>query len=124
MKALEANFSALLAHLTRTLRVTRGREEDARRDNRLQRTVDNFLADYQTGVTRDRAMQLIGDIDATLDDSNATDDVRQAVAKLRRDFRLETEPTSPVPEYELFRERLTAVKYQQRISDQGTAAVQ
>lgn len=122
LKTFEDNFAALIAHLTKTLRAAKDREEDSRRDNRLRRIIDGFLMDHQTGVRRDQAMLLIDEIDTALDDSNAGDLARHAVAQLRREFKLESDPTSPVSDFTQFRERVSAIVYQQRLADQNAAA--
>ncbi|MGW5386320.1 hypothetical protein [Nocardia sp. NPDC003963] len=53
--ALDETFSALLERLSDTLRLARDRENDQRRDNRLDRIIEIFLADHATGCSRDHA---------------------------------------------------------------------
>lgn len=117
--ALDDNFGALIERLADTLALARQKESDARRDKRLERIVDSFRADYPTGCTRDVASTTLRRIDAAVDDTVAGDVVHSGTMRMRRDFRLATDPLKNVDEYSLFLERLNDLKHLKRLEDQG-----
>ena len=117
--ALDNNFGLLLEHLADKLSLARERESESRRDQRLDRIIDTFAADQATGCTRDRALTVLKRIDAAVDDSTAGDVVRAETARLRRDFKLATEPLRNVNNYRDFLERLSNVRHLERLRDQG-----
>jgi predicted ATP-dependent endonuclease of OLD family len=117
--ALDKNFALLIQHLTDKLNLARERESDDRRDQRLERIIDTFIADYPTGCTRDRAAATLKRIDAAVDDTTAGDIVQAGTARLRRDFKLATEPLKHVDDYAGFLDRLGHLRHLQRLNDQG-----
>lgn len=119
--SLEANFSALMAHLAKTLRAAKGSEEDTRRSDRLKRIINSFLMDHPTGARCDQAMMVIEEIDGYLEDSDEGDRARHLAAQIRREYKLEAEPNAPVPEFTRFCEDLRGMLYQQRLADQQSA---
>lgn len=117
--ALHDNFAALIHTLTETLAMAREREADARRDQRLDRIIETFSSDFPSGCTRDRALATLKRIDAAVDDTLAGDVVHAGTARLRRDFRLTSEPLKNVDDYGLFLERLTSLRHLERLEHQG-----
>ncbi|MBK9434662.1 MAG: hypothetical protein IPN52_05905 [Micrococcales bacterium] len=99
MPALDSHFGALLLKLTDTLTLARERENDARRDQRLERIIDTFTADHPIGCTRDRAAVVLKRIDAAVDDTFAGDVIHAGTTRLRREFKLATEPLKNVDDY-------------------------
>lgn len=117
--ALDRNFELLIAHLADKLALARERESDSRRDQRLDRIIDTFAADYSAGCTRDRAAMTLKRLDAAVDDTTAGDVVRAETARLRREFKLTTEPLKNVDEFPKFLERLGNLRHLERLSNQG-----
>lgn len=117
--ALDKNFALLIGHLADTLALARERESSSRRDQRLDRIIDTFTADYAAGCTRDRAATTLKRLDAAVDDTTAGDLIRAETARLRREFRLTVEPLKTVDEYPAFLERLGNLRHLERLNNQG-----
>lgn len=116
---VERNFGLLLGHLARLLRRARQQEEERRVSNRLQRTIDGFLADFPTATTRERGGLLVDEVEAFIDRSEEGEVVRLHAQRLRRDFELDDDPTAPIARYDEFRERVHALRYQDRLAKQS-----
>lgn len=116
---LDTNFAALIQHLADKLNIARERESDARRDQRLGRIIDTFSKDYPTGCTRDRAVMTLKRIDAAVDDTTVGDVVHAGTSRIRRDFKLLTEPLKNVDDYPYFLERLNSLRHLERLNHQG-----
>lgn len=119
VEVLDANFAALLQRLARTLRLARERESDSRREQRVERIIEEFADDHPTGCVRDRASVTLGRIDAAADDTMAGDTIRAGTAALRRDYNLGTDPLERVPNYPAFLERLKYLPVLVRLRNQG-----
>ena len=57
--------------------------------------------------------------DAAVDDTTAGDVVQARTARLRREFKLTTDPLKNVADYPAFLEELGNLRYLERLSDQG-----
>lgn len=117
--ALDANFASLIGRLTDTLALARERESDERRDQRLDRIIDTFNTDYPSGCTRDRAATTLRRIDAAVDDTTAGDLIQAGTARMRRDFKLTTEPLKNVDDYPAFLQGLRNLRHLERLNHQG-----
>ncbi|MFC8530294.1 AAA family ATPase [Nocardia sp. NPDC057227] len=117
--ALDNNFAVLIEQLALTLRRARERETDDRRDNRLERIIDTFIADQPAGCSRDLAALTLARIDAAVDDTAAGDVVRAGTARIRRNFKLATEPLKKVEDFAGFIEALSNLRHLERLRDQG-----
>lgn len=116
---LDKNFAALIKKLSEILQLAREAESDSRRDQRVERIIEEFADDHPTGCVRDRASTLLRRIDAAADDTTAGDTIRAGSARLQRDFTLRTDPLERVPDYEKFLERLKHLPVLVRLRDQG-----
>lgn len=116
---LDANFQSLIRKLAETLQLARERENDERRDQRVDRIIDEFVRDHPTGCLRDRGSVVLRRIDAAADDSVAGDVIRASTAALRRDFELGTDPMERIADYVEFLERLKNIPVLVRLRDQG-----
>lgn len=117
--ALQKNFAALIQVLADTLALAREREADARRDQRLQRIIETFSIDFAGGCTRDRALSTLKRIDAAVDDTFAGDVVHARTTRLRRDFKLTSDPLKNVDDYNSFLEQLKSLKHLEKLEYQG-----
>jgi hypothetical protein len=120
---VERNIGLLLSALAKLLRRAYQREEDRRLSNRLNRTIAGFLADYPTPTTRERGRLLIEEVNASVETSDEGDRVRLLAAKLYRDFELDEDLTKPIDRYEEFRERVEALRYEERLTKQDPKVV-
>ena len=114
----ERNFQQLLAQLAKLLRQATTREDERRLNNRLNRTIAGFLADYPSATTRERGRLLIEEIIESVESSDEGDLVKLRASRLRRDFELDENLTEPINHYEEFRERVQALLYAERIAKQ------
>lgn len=119
----EQNFQQLLAQLAKLLRRATTREDERRLNNRLNRTIAGFLADYPTATTRERGRLLIEEVLESVETSDEGDQVKLSALKLRRDFELDENLTQPIDRYEEFRERVQALRYEERIAKQDDKVV-
>ncbi len=117
--ALDDNFGCLIQRLVDLLVLAREREDEVRRSQRLERIIDAFSADYPDGCTRDRAATTLKRIDAAVDDTSAGDVVRAGTARMRRDFKLATDPLKNLDDYPTFLEQLKGLRHLERLSYQG-----
>lgn len=117
--ALDRNFGLLLEHLADKLSVARARESDNRRDQRLDRIIETFIADYPTGCTRDRALTTLKRLDAAADDTTAGDVFRAETSRMRREYKLTNEPLRNVDDYPSFLQRLGSLRHLERLGNQG-----
>jgi predicted ATPase len=118
VKTLEDNFIALLSDLTDLLEDAAIGETQRRREKRMGRIVRGFLDDYRDGATRTIADSRLREIESSLDDSAAHDDLRIKIAALRRDFTLRTDPTRTITDFPAFRQRLEDLTRQERLANQ------
>ena len=116
---LDNNFAALIKKLTDTLQLAREKEGDSRREQRVERIIEEFANDHPNGCVRDRASAMLRRVDAAADDTRAGDIIRAGTARLRRDFALATDPLERLPEYDRFLERLKHLPVLVTLRDQG-----
>ncbi|CRK56802.1 M. jannaschii predicted coding region MJECL43 [Alloactinosynnema sp. L-07] len=119
VEVLERNFASLIKKLAETLELARTKENDSRRDQRVQRIIDEFADDHPNGTLRDRASTMLKRIDAAADDTEDGDMIRAGTSRIRRDFKLDTDPLDKVPEYDKFLDRLNSLPLYVRLRDQG-----
>lgn len=117
--ALEQNFAALIYYLANTLRTARDSESDDRRDQRLERIIEGFISDYPNGCIGDTASLALGRIDKAVDDTPFGDIIRNSTIRLRREFKLDTEPLSIVDDYPEFLQALKDLRHAERLYHQG-----
>jgi hypothetical protein len=91
---LDANFASLIKRLNEALQLARERENEARRNQRVERIIEEFAHDHPTGCIRDRASIMLRRIDAAADETHEGDIIRAGTARLRRKFDLGTDPLS------------------------------
>ena len=119
VEVLDGNFRGLIQKLAETLQLARERENDARRDQRVERIIDEFAEDHPKGCTRDKGTVVLRRIDAAADDSVAGDMIRANTAALRGEFELGLDPTDRIAGYDRFLERLKRIPVTVRLGNQG-----
>jgi predicted ATPase len=123
LKALEQNFGALVALLAERLARAEEEEIERRTNRRTDRIVRGFLRDFPEAASRDDADAVLRQIEASLEMSVGDDAVRAEIAALRREFKLSTDPLTPVPEFDAFRDRLANLKTKRRLAYRAPTAV-
>lgn len=68
---------------------------------------------------RDRANITLKRIDTAVDDTTAGDVIQAGTARLRREFKLTTEPLKNVEDYPAFLEALNNLRHLERLTHQG-----
>lgn len=114
---LEKNFSSLISHVAELLEDAAIAEADRRRRKRVKRVVSSYLDDFPDGSTKAVAESRLREIEASLDDSVAHDQLRLAIAALRRDYNLRIDPTTPVKDFPLFRRKIEDLHLLERVQD-------
>lgn len=114
--ATQVNFSHLLGCLADLLRDARATEDDAQQRDRVGRLVRGFLLDHPDGVIRDQARILFREIGKALEDTDEGDARRTELARLRRQYGLDSEPLEQVPDYKHFKEELNGLRLQERLA--------
>jgi hypothetical protein len=112
---VEHNFGALIAELAQRLHEAAAEESDRRTHRRTDRIVRAFLRDYPDAASRDAVDQVLRDIEASLEDSLGDESVQLELIALRREFQLNTDPLTPVADFDDFRRRLGELGVQRRI---------
>jgi predicted ATPase len=119
LPGLEHNFAQLIEYLAESLSAAERAEDDRRRNKRVRHLVKEFLDDYQGGAKRDDASRALKNIEASLDEADLADEaIHREIARLRKEFKLASDPLQTVEEFENFRERLRALPYQERLAHQ------
>ena len=119
IQVFDQNFASLIKKLADTLHLARERENDSRRDQRVERIIYEFAENHPTGCVRDKAVIMLRRVDAAADDSVAGDVIRAGTAALRRDFELSADPLERVPNHAHFLERLRHIPVLVRLNNQG-----
>lgn len=114
----EENFRSVLGTLASLLRRAKQEEDERRLSNRLKRTVASFLEDYPKATSRERARLILEEVLAAADNTSEGDQIRIQVGALRREFELDENLTDPVPRFDVFRQRLRGLQYQERFANQ------
>ena len=123
VETLDGNYTTLLSTLADVLRAAQEREDESRRDQRVERVIDAFAADHPAGAVKDAASEMLKRIDAATDDTPAGDIVRAGTARLRREHQLDIAPLSRVADYDTFLTELKRLPLVVRLhDDQGLLA--
>ena len=118
VEEFQRNFGQLLSHLARLLRRANRYEEARRMNKMLDRTIAEFLDDYPTPTTRERARLLIEKLQASVEDSPNGDRVSLQTEKLKREFNLDENLNDPIERYGDFCEQVKALQYEERLFNQ------
>ncbi len=112
----EHNFAQLLVALAERLSRAASDEAERRSNRRTDRIVRSFLRDFPDAASRDAADELLRELEASLELTTGDDAVRADLISLRRDFKLNTDPLTPVPDFEEFRRRVGDLKTRRRLA--------
>jgi hypothetical protein len=79
--------------------------------SKVRRLTRLFLRDHPATATREQAAVLMEEIDASLDNSLESEDLKSRTRDVRRRFRLDDEPTAQVDDLGAFRSILDTLVY-------------
>lgn len=117
------NFEVLFRHINtakRSAERKNTRERTTKTMNRLRR---NFLKDHPTGARRRDVQELLENIIAQLQEGPEAEKIRDDVRAIRADFKVTSEPATPVENYDDLKQRLEALTYAPVVQVQETAPV-
>jgi predicted ATP-dependent endonuclease of OLD family len=114
----QRNFERLLRLLAKMQRQVNREVSEERIRSRVNRARRRFRSDNPEAPRKEAVSVLIEEISGQLDSSPESDEVRSAMRRWIREFKLEEEPRARIDEYERFLSQLEALPYV------GTLAVQ
>lgn len=119
---LRLRFGRLLSHLASVLDAASVEEDQNRSDDKIKRTVKNFLRTHTKGITKREAKRLLRELTDAFAQSDWVDEAVRRIGIIRHDFALE-DPVSPtVQDFEAFRAAVRALAEKERQQYQDDAS--
>ena len=119
---LSKEFGKMMRGLLKDLNLKQRNALRERTETRVTKTFERlkkaFVQDHPASATREEAYVFFEEIEAQLDNSRDADDLRIELAEIRREFKIDDEPTREIDDYEDFKTRLTGVQYASRLATQ------
>lgn len=108
---LDLNFRALFRQLSRLQREAMKDITTEKIGSKVRRLTRLFLRDHAASATRERAAVLMEEIDASLDNSLESEDLKSRTRQVRRRFELDEEPNAQIEDFDDFRSILDTLVY-------------
>jgi hypothetical protein len=121
LRTFETNMRTLFRRLHQMQRDAERELTSERVSSRVNRAKTAFLQDRSTGAKREHAFVLFEEIESSLDNSEEADEIRTELQSLRRDFKIDEDPTEAIEDYDRFRQRLERMRYAGRLATQASA---
>ena len=121
--AFDKNFSALFTKLNAMKRDAEREARGERVSFRVERAKKAFIMDHPLTATKEQVVILLEEIEAVLDSSQESDEIRTEIQSVRRDFKLDIGLKEDVSDIATFKERLERLKYAGRIASQDGDSV-
>jgi energy-coupling factor transporter ATP-binding protein EcfA2 len=118
----DINFKALFSRLNRMRRDAERESRGERVSNRVERAKRSFILDHAEVATREQAAILLEDIEAVLDKTLESDEIRNEVQRLRREFQLDVDLKERISDLAKFKQQLERLKYAGRLKTQDSKA--
>ncbi len=120
--ALRQRFASLLSHLSEVLDSASNEEDRNRSDDKVKRTVKNFLKSHTKGITRREAKRLLRELTDSFAQSDWVDEATRQIGAIRSEHRLEDVAVLTVADFDGFREAIRALgeKERQQYQDDAT----
>lgn len=118
LAVFEQNMRALFRRLSQIQREALRELAKERVSQRLDRAKRSFLQDHPNSAKREHAFILFEEIQAALDDSVESDQIRLEMQTIRRDFKIDDDMTLEIDDYPTFQERLQTLQYAGRLATQ------
>jgi predicted ATP-dependent endonuclease of OLD family len=118
MERFDANFRALFSSLNHMRRDAERESRGERVSSRVERAKRSFVLDHPTSASKEQAAILLEDIEAVLDKTLESDQIRNEVQRLRREFKLDVDLTEQISDLPAFRHQLERLKYAGRLATQ------
>jgi predicted ATPase len=120
--SLRERFTSLLSQLSEVLDAASVEEEHNRSDDKVKRTVKNFLTTHNRGITKREAKRLLRELTDAFSQSDWVDEATRQIAVIRHEHALEDVSSLTVHDFEGFRAsiRALAAKERQQYQDDAT----
>ena len=105
------NFKSLFQRLNKMQRQAERQLTDEGLSQKIERSKRSFLQDNPTFARREKAIELLEEIEAILDESPESDRIRREIDNIRRTHDLNTDLVKLIEHYEQFKEGLERIKY-------------
>jgi hypothetical protein len=115
----ESHLRTLFARIQKMQRAAERELTTERVSARISRAVNAFLQDRTSTARREHAFLLFEELEQSLDNTAESDQIRLVVQSLRRDFKIDEEPTAEIDDFGIFRERLERLRYTERFATQS-----
>jgi hypothetical protein len=117
--AFAFNMKTLFRRVRQMQRETERELTAERVSARVNRAKGAFLQDRVSSAKREHAFVLFEEIEGALDNSAESDEIRIELQALRRDFKIDDDPSESIEDYGQFRERLERMRYVARLATQS-----
>lgn len=120
IKDFEQNFKHLFAQINRC----QSRAKKELKEQKISQKIDAckkvFIMDKPSSAKRGDAKNLLDDMREILDEAKSKESnaAKEAIQKLFDHYKLESEPSKPIDDYEKFKESLEQIKYAGRLASQ------
>ena len=108
---LDDNFRVLFRRLNVLRRAAVRQQDEVRLAERIARVRDAFLADHPTLIRKVDLQDLIEELGYVLDDSHEAEETRADMRRLRSEYNVDVDVSSPVEDVEALRIHLMALQY-------------
>ncbi|WP_181062765.1 ATP-dependent endonuclease [Pseudoclavibacter sp. RFBG4] len=119
---MRERFGTLLVHLADVLDTAAVEEDQNRSDDKIKRTVKNFMKTHTRGITKRAAKRLLRELADAFAISTWLDEATQRIARIRASHELEDPASTHVRDFEGFREDIRALAEKERQEYQDDAA--
>lgn len=115
----ETRMKILFRRINEILRKAERELASTQLSGKLERLKKAFLQDHSVTAQREDAIILFEEIEATLDESLESDQIRLGIAKLKREFNINDAFAEPIERFSEFQEQLEGLKYAGRLATQN-----
>lgn len=128
---LRASIEVYLDRMAKLFKaVNKARREAQRESDRerlgamIMRYHSIFMRDHKTSATREQGFEILEEIDSQLNDTPQSDGVRIQIQGIRRDFKLDDDPSAAIDLFQSFADRLANLRLpmNEADNDRGFAA--
>jgi len=120
IKDFEQNFKHLFAQINRCQRLAKNELKEQKISQTIDACKKVFIMDKPSSAKRGDAKNLLDGMREILDKAKSKESnaAKEAIQKLLERYKLESEPSKPIDDYEQFKESLEQIKYAGRLAIQ------
>jgi hypothetical protein len=118
--SLKARFTALFSRLRKLQRQADKERSDIRLSHKLRRLFKGFQQDHPIASTKEDVTILFENLEANLDTSDESEEVRSQVRKLSQQFEINDSPLEKIKDFPKFMESLENLRHRGRLVTQET----